>query len=68
MQTIAFLGIGLMGRPMAARLAQAGLAVRAWNRTFAKAEALRAAGAEPVADLAQAVAGAQLVITILEAG
>jgi 2-hydroxy-3-oxopropionate reductase len=68
MQTIAFLGIGLMGRPMATRLAQAGLAVRAWNRTFAKAEALRAAGAEPVADLAQAVSGAQLVITILEAG
>ena len=68
MRTIAFLGIGLMGRPMATRLAQAGLAVRAWNRTFAKAEALRAAGAEPVADLAQAVSGAQLVITILEAG
>lgn len=68
MQTIAFLGIGLMGRPMATRLAQAGLAVRAWNRTFAKAEALRAAGAEPVADLAQAVSGAQAVITILEAG
>ena len=40
MQTIAFLGIGLMGRPMAARLAQAGFTVRAWNRTFAKAEAL----------------------------
>ncbi len=68
MQTIAFLGIGLMGKPMAARLAQAGLTVRAWNRTFAKAETLRETGAEPVADLAQAVRGAQLVISILEAG
>ncbi|MCD2514697.1 NAD(P)-dependent oxidoreductase [Massilia sp. G4R7] len=68
MQIIAFLGIGLMGRPMAARLAQAGFAVRAWNRTFAKAELLRGTGAEPVADLAQAVRGAQVVISILEAG
>jgi 3-hydroxyisobutyrate dehydrogenase-like beta-hydroxyacid dehydrogenase len=68
MQTIAFLGIGLMGRPMAARLAQAGFTVRAWNRTFAKAETLRAANAEPVADLAGAVQGAQVVISILEAG
>ncbi|WP_020655954.1 NAD(P)-dependent oxidoreductase [Massilia niastensis] len=66
--TIAFLGIGLMGRPMATRLAQAGHTVRAWNRTFAKAQALGAVGAEPHADLAGAVAGAQLVISILEAG
>jgi 2-hydroxy-3-oxopropionate reductase len=68
MQTIAFLGIGLMGRPMAARIAQAGYRVRAWNRTFAKAEALRGTGAEPVAELARAVQGAQLVISMLEAG
>jgi len=68
MQTIAFLGIGLMGRPMATRLAQAGFTVRAWNRTFAKAEALRGTGAQPVAELAQAVQGAQVVISILEAG
>ena len=68
MQTIAFLGIGLMGRPMVARLAQAGFTVRAWNRTFAKAEALHGTGAQPVAELAQAVQGAQIVISILEAG
>jgi 2-hydroxy-3-oxopropionate reductase len=68
MTPIAFLGIGLMGGPMAARLAQAGFAVRAWNRTFAKAEALRETGAAPVADLAQAVHGAQVVISMLEAG
>jgi len=68
MTTIAFLGTGLMGRPMAARLARAGFTVRAWNRTRAKAEALRTSGAEPVADLAQAVRGAQVVISMLEAG
>ncbi|KFC67034.1 NAD(P)-dependent oxidoreductase [Massilia sp. LC238] len=68
MTTIAFLGIGLMGRPMAGRLAQAGYPVRAWNRTYARAEALRGSGAEPVADLGAAVRGAQVVISMLEAG
>ena len=65
---IAFLGTGLLGGPMAARLAQAGFPVRAWNRSFAKAEALRAQGAEPREQLADAVAGARLVISMLEAG
>ncbi|RZJ84606.1 MAG: NAD(P)-dependent oxidoreductase, partial [Massilia sp.] len=68
MTTIAFLGIGLMGRPMAVRLAQAGFPLRAWNRTLAKAEALRGSGAVPVAEPAQAVRGAQVVISMLEAG
>ena len=66
--TIAFLGIGLMGRPMALRLLQAGYRLRVWNRTPAKASALREAGAEPCASVAEAVSGATLVITMLEAG
>lgn len=70
--TLAFLGIGLMGRPMAARLAQAGSppvsSLRVWNRTHAKAEALRPSGAQPYADLADAVGGADIVISMLEAG
>jgi 3-hydroxyisobutyrate dehydrogenase-like beta-hydroxyacid dehydrogenase len=66
--TLAFLGIGLMGRPMASRLARAGFALRAWNRTAAKAEALRADGAEPCAELADAVRGADIVISMLEDG
>ena len=66
--TVAFLGIGLMGKPMATRLAQAGYPLRVWNRTAAKAEALRATGAEPHADLHDAMRGADIVITILEAG
>ncbi|MBR8828752.1 MAG: oxidoreductase, partial [Gomphosphaeria aponina SAG 52.96 = DSM 107014] len=32
-KNIAFLGLGVMGGPMSANLAQKGLAVRAWNRT-----------------------------------
>jgi 2-hydroxy-3-oxopropionate reductase len=66
--TLAFLGIGLMGKPMATRLAQAGFPLHAWNRTPAKAEALRAAGAIPHADLGEAVREADIVISILEAG
>ncbi len=65
---LAFLGIGLMGKPMATRLAQAGYAVRAWNRTHAKAELLREAGAQPCAQLHDAVKDADIVISILEAG
>jgi 2-hydroxy-3-oxopropionate reductase len=66
--TVAFLGIGLMGRPMAARLATAGVPVRAWNRTAAKAQELAAHGALPCASLADAVSGAAVVISMLEAG
>ena len=66
MHTIAFLGIGLMGKPMAARLAQAGHAVRAWNRTPGKAELVP--GALACRDLAMALEGATMVISMLEAG
>jgi 2-hydroxy-3-oxopropionate reductase len=66
--TLAFLGIGLMGKPMATRLAQAGYPIHVWNRTAAKAEPLRAAGAIPHRDLHEAVREADIVISILEAG
>lgn len=65
---LAFLGIGLMGAPMARRLLQAGHTVRVWNRTAARAEALRQHGAIPMDSAAQAVQGAQVVISMLEDG
>ena len=52
--TVAFLGIGLMGHPMAARLAGAGLSPRVWNRTLAKAQALAGSGAIPCATVMNA--------------
>lgn len=67
-QNIAFLGIGLMGRPMASRLAQAGYTVHVWNRTVAKAEALCATGAISHPSAAQAVREADVVISMLESG
>jgi 3-hydroxyisobutyrate dehydrogenase-like beta-hydroxyacid dehydrogenase len=66
--TLAFLGIGLMGKPMATRLVQAGHTPRVWNRTAAKAEELRATGADPRENLAEAVEGADIVISMLESG
>lgn len=57
-----------MGRPMSLRLLQAGFALRAWNRSAGKAEALRAHGAMPQASAADAVRGAQVVISMLESG
>jgi len=65
---IALLGTGIMGRPMAANLLQAGFPVTAWNRTRAKAEPLAAAGARIADSALEAVAGADLVITMLENG
>lgn len=65
---IAFLGIGLMGKPMASRLLQAGYQVTAWNRTRSKADELAPLGARVAEQVADAVAAADIVITMLEAG
>ncbi|HXP75515.1 MAG TPA: NAD(P)-dependent oxidoreductase [Stellaceae bacterium] len=65
---IAFLGTGLMGGPMAANLLKAGFPVIAWNRTLAKAEALRPAGGTVAPSAAAAADGADAVITMLEGG
>lgn len=65
---LAFLGIGLMGKPMASRLLQAGYRVSAWNRTRSKAEVLTPLGAEVAGEPGEAVRNADIVITMLEAG
>jgi 2-hydroxy-3-oxopropionate reductase len=65
---IALLGTGLMGAPMSRRLAGAGLHLSVWNRTRAKAEPLAAAGARVCSSAAEAVAEADLAITMLEHG
>ena len=65
---IAFLGIGLMGLPMARNLLKAGYPLTAWNRTRAKAEPLAADGAQIAETPQQAVQGAQIVITMLADG
>ncbi|MBI3531236.1 MAG: 2-hydroxy-3-oxopropionate reductase [Curvibacter sp. PD_MW3] len=64
---LAFLGIGLMGFPMARRLCEAGHEVHVWNRSRDKAE--RLATLATVHDTAAAAAReAEIVITMLENG
>jgi 3-hydroxyisobutyrate dehydrogenase-like beta-hydroxyacid dehydrogenase len=65
---IAVLGIGLMGFPMGRRLCEAGCAVSAWNRSRTKADRLAPFGARVADTAADAVRGADLVITMLENG
>lgn len=65
---IAVLGIGMMGFPMARRLCEAGCNVAVWNRSRSKAERLQPFGAAVADTPAEAVAQADLVITLLEHG
>ena len=65
---IAFLGTGLMGAPMARRLLQAGHPLALWNRTRSKADALASIGGRVAPTVAEAVQGADLVISMLEDG
>jgi 3-hydroxyisobutyrate dehydrogenase len=65
MTTIAVLGTGAMGAPMARNLARAGHDVRAWNRTGETAEPLRDDGIDVRDDPAAAAGGADVVMTML---
>ena len=65
---IAFLGLGLMGVPMASRLCRAGLAVHVWNRSTEKTAPLMALGAHAHLSALDAVGSADLTITMLEHG
>ena len=63
--TVAFLGTGVMGAPMARNIAGEGLNVRVWNRTTERARPLEAAGATVGEEPAHAVDGADVVVTML---
>nr|WP_281248792.1 NAD(P)-dependent oxidoreductase [Saccharopolyspora flava] len=65
MTTVAFLGTGTMGAPMARNLAAAGVDLRVWNRTRSKAEPLAEVGATVVDSPAEAARGADVLITML---
>jgi 2-hydroxy-3-oxopropionate reductase len=65
---LAFLGTGLMGKPMAMNLIKAGYRLTVWNRTLSKAAELASAGARLAKSPAEAVRQAQAVILMLENG
>jgi 3-hydroxyisobutyrate dehydrogenase len=65
MATLAFCGLGVMGGPMATRLAAAGHRVRVWNRTPGRDADAVAAGAVAAATPAEAATDADAAITML---
>lgn len=68
MTTIAFLGLGHMGGPMAANLVKAGHRVLGFDPVPEALDAARAAGVEVMASGADAAASADVVITMLPGG
>jgi len=61
---VGWIGTGRMGRPMAARLAGAGVDLAAWNRTRAKAEPLTERGVTVVDSIAE-LADRDVVFTMV---
>jgi 2-hydroxy-3-oxopropionate reductase len=65
MATVGFIGLGIMGGPMAANLVKAGYSVVGYNRHPEPIERLVAASGRGASSVAEAVAGADVVITML---
>jgi len=62
---IGLVGTGLMGQPVARRLAAAGYTVTVWNRSLDKARALEQYGVKTVTSAAQLVAENKVIICLL---
>ncbi len=65
MTTVAVIGLGIMGGPMAANLVKAGFDVVGYNRTPGKVQALVEAGGRGAQDVAEAVRDADVIITMV---
>jgi 3-hydroxyisobutyrate dehydrogenase len=66
--TVALLGTGIMGAGMGHNVLAAGLPLRVWNRTAARARPLADAGATLAATPAEACDGADVIVTMLGDG
>jgi 2-hydroxy-3-oxopropionate reductase len=65
MTNIAFIGLGIMGSPMAVHLAQAGHAVAGYNRSPGKTAALVAAGGRAAESISDATRGAEVICVMV---
>src|SRR5277367_5001892 len=63
--SVGFIGLGLMGRPMAANLLKAGYELTVWNRTAARADSLVAAGAKRAATPREVATASEVLFTIV---
>ncbi len=68
MTNVAFLGLGIMGAPMAVNLVEAGFNVVAWNRTIDKGIPVKEAGGTLAATPSEAVKDADYILSILDRG
>jgi 3-hydroxyisobutyrate dehydrogenase len=62
-ERVGFIGLGIMGRGMAANLLRAGFPLTVWNRTPQRAQPLGAAGAAVAANPAELAAASDIIIT-----
>ncbi|MFC7845850.1 NAD(P)-dependent oxidoreductase [Streptomyces sp. NPDC057382] len=62
---VGFIGLGVMGQPMALNLARAGTRLMVWNRTAGRCEPLRAAGADVAANAGEVFHRAGTVFLML---
>ena len=65
MKKISFIGIGLMGLPMAKNLLKAGYSLKVYNRTLTKTEALKKHNAEIANSIKEAISDSEVIITML---
>lgn len=65
---VAFIGLGVMGRPMAGHLLRAGIDVATYRRRGRDDEAFRAVGGVVATSVQEAVGGAEAVVTMLPDG
>jgi 3-hydroxyisobutyrate dehydrogenase-like beta-hydroxyacid dehydrogenase len=63
--SVGFIGLGLMGRPMAANLLKAGYDLTVWNRTASRADDLVAQGAKRAATPREVAAASEVLFTIV---
>jgi 3-hydroxyisobutyrate dehydrogenase len=66
--TVGFLGLGLMGEPMAANLLRAGTKLVVWNRTVVKTDPFRSAGAAVAGSVPEVFERAPVVLAMLASG
>lgn len=64
-RTVGFIGLGIMGVPMATHLVRAGFDVVVWARSAAPVDELVSLGARPAADVAGVFADAETVVLML---
>jgi 3-hydroxyisobutyrate dehydrogenase len=60
---VGFVGLGIMGAPMAANILKAGFPLTVWNRTAARAEPLAAAGATVASSPAAVAAASDITVS-----